>query len=92
MTNDSYNIPGLQAANKVPQPIKTPENQDSKPDSSMLPNVASQVSEVVSGKPELADQQELNNMSKGSASTQGGAQNPQSASQTSSASDTNATQ
>lgn len=92
MTNDSYNIPGLQAANKVPQPIKTPENQDSKPDGSMLPNVASQVSEVVSGKPEVADQQELNNMSKGSASTQGGTQNSQSASQQSSVSDANATQ
>ena len=92
MTNDSYNIPGLQAANKVPQPIKTPENQDSKPDSSMLPNVASQVSEVVSGKPEVADQQELNNMSKGSASTQGGTQSSQSASQQSSVSDANATQ
>lgn len=78
MANDnSYNLPGLDAKKQFVESSQRREEKIKGSEAKQLPktDISSKISEVVSpsGKPEVADQQELSNMSKGSASTQGGA-------------------
>ncbi len=78
MTKDnSYNLPGLDAKKQVVESSQRREEKIQGSQDKQLPktDVSSQVAEIVSdsGKPEVNDQKELTNMSKGSATTQGGA-------------------
>ena len=78
MTKDnSYNLPGLDAKKQVVESSQRREEKIQGSQDKQLPktDVSSQVAEIVSdsGKPEVNDQKELTNMSKGSATTLGGA-------------------
>ena len=76
-SDNSYNLPGLDAKKQFVESSQRREEKIKRSEAKQLPktDISSQIAEVVSpsGKPEVADQQELSNMSKGSASTQGGA-------------------
>ena len=76
-SDNSYNLPGLDAKKQFVESSQRREEKIKGSEAKQLPktDISSKIAEVVSpsGKPEVADQQELSNMSKGSASTQGGA-------------------
>ena len=75
-SDNSYNLPGLDAKKQFVESSQRREEKIKGSEAKQLPktDISSKIAEVVSpsGKPEVADQQELSNMSKGSASTQGG--------------------